>query len=204
MSQTQKFWDRMADRYSKSPIKDEDAYEKKLATTREYFRPDMDLLEFGCGTGGTAIAHAPHVQQIQAIDVSPKMLKIAQGKADAANVENVTFQQANIVEFGAPEQSYDMVLGLSILHLLANKDEVIAKVHNLLKPNGLFVSSTICMGDQMKFMKFLTPIGRLFGLTLKAFTEQDLVETITNAGFKIEHQWRPQKDAAVFLVAKKT
>lgn len=203
MSQAQKFWDRMADRYAKSPIDDEDAYQKKLATTREYFRPDMELLEFGCGTGGTAILHAPHVKHIQALDVSPKMLEIAQAKADAANVTNITFQHADIVKLDTPHQSYDMVLGLSILHLLPNKEEVIAKVHKLLKPNGLFVSSTLCLDDHMKYLKFLAPMGRIFGLTLKPFTEQELVASVTNAGFAIDHHWRPKKNAAVFLVAKK-
>ncbi len=36
----------------------------------------------------------------------------------------------------------DMVLGLSILHLLENKAEVMAKVHRMLKPGGVFVAST--------------------------------------------------------------
>lgn len=204
MSQPHKFWDRMADRYSKSPIEDEEAYQKKLTITREQFRPDMELLEFGCGTGGTAVAHAPHVKHILAIDVSSNMLGIAQAKADAANVGNVTFKQSSIDEFSAPEQSYDMILGLSILHLLEDKEDALAKVHKLLKPDGLFVSSTMCLGDKMKFMKFVAPIGRLFGLMLKVFTEQELVDSVANAGFKIDHQWRPSKDAAVFIVAKKS
>jgi cyclopropane fatty-acyl-phospholipid synthase-like methyltransferase len=62
MVQSTKFWDRIAERYSKQPVADEAAYQKKLQVTREYFRPDMEVLEFGCGTGSTAIAHAPYVE----------------------------------------------------------------------------------------------------------------------------------------------
>ena len=39
-----KFWDGIAKKYSKQPIADEAAYEKKLEVTRQYFRPDMEVL----------------------------------------------------------------------------------------------------------------------------------------------------------------
>ena len=123
MDQSAKFWDKIAKRYSKQPITDEAAYQKKLQVTREYFQPDMEVLEFGCGTGSTAITHAPYVKHIHAIDISSKMIEIAQGKADANNVENVTFKRSTIDEFSVSDQTLDAVLGLSILHLLDNKEE---------------------------------------------------------------------------------
>ena len=51
MAEASRFWDRMADRYVRSPIADEDAYRTKLAVTQGYFRPDMEVLEFGSGSG---------------------------------------------------------------------------------------------------------------------------------------------------------
>ena len=75
------FWDRIAERYSKRPVADEAAYQKKLQVTREYFQPDMAVLEFGCGTGSTTITHSPYVRHIRAIDISSKMIEIAKGKA---------------------------------------------------------------------------------------------------------------------------
>jgi len=96
MDRSIRFWDRAAERYAKRPIADEAAYQKKLQVTRKYFEPHMEVLELGCGTGSTAIAHAPCVQHIRAIDMSSKMLTIAQGKADAANVNNVTFEESTI------------------------------------------------------------------------------------------------------------
>ena len=86
MDRSVKFWDKIAERYSKRPIADEVAYQKKLQVTREYFRPDMEVLELGCGTGSTAILHAPYVKHILAIDISSKMIDIAQAKADAKSV----------------------------------------------------------------------------------------------------------------------
>ena len=204
MDQSAKFWDKMAERYSKQPIADEAAYQKKLQVTREYLKPDMEVLEFGCGTGSTAITHAPYVKHILAIDISSKMIEIAQGKAEAKrNAGNVTFKRSTIDEFNVSDQTLDAVLGLSILHLLDNKEEVIAKVHKMLKPGGIFVTSTVCMGDTMKFLKVIAPIGKLFGLNLKVFTTKELEVSLTDAGFEIDYQWQPDKGKPVFIVAKK-
>jgi len=206
MDQSTKFWDKIAGRYSKRPVADEAAYQKKLQVTREYFQPDMEVLEFGCGTGSTAIIHAPYVNHIQAIDISSKMIEIAQGKADAKNVKNVTFEQSTIDEFSVSDQTFDAVLGLSILHLLDNKEEIIAKVHKMLKPGGIFVTSTACIGDtMMRCLKFIVPIGKFFGLMpqVMVFTTKELEDSLTDTGFQIDHQWQPGKGKAVFIVAKK-
>ncbi len=206
MDRSARFWDKIAERYSKRPIADEAAYQKKLQITREYFRPDMEVLEFGCGTGSTAITHAPYVNHILAIDISSKMIDIAQGKADEKNVENVTFKRSTIAEFSGSDQSLDAVLGLSVLHLLDNKEDVISKVHRMLKPGGIFVSSTACLGDTMRFFKVIVPVGKFFGLMplVKVFTTKELEDSMTSAGFDIDYQWQPGRGKAVFIVAKKT
>ena len=184
---------------------DEAAYQKKLQVTRDYFRPDMEVLEFGCGTGSTAIAHAPYVKHIRAIDVSTKMIEIARDKADAGNIENVTFECSTIEELRMPDQSLDAVLGLSILHLLPDKEDVIARVHRMLKPGGIFVTSTACIGDSMKFFKVIAPIGEFLRLmpVVKVFTTSELEGSLTGAGLEIDFQWQPGKSAAVFIVARK-
>lgn len=205
MNQSAKFWDKIAERYSRRPIADEAAYRKKLQVTREYFRPDMEVLEFGCGTGSTAIAHAPYVKHIHAIDISSKMIEIARGKAEATQVGNVTFEQSTIEAIGVPDQPLDAVLGLSILHLLDDKEQVIAKVHKMLKPGGIFVTSTACIGDTMKLFKLVVPIGKLFGVmpSVEVFTTTELEASLTNADFEIDYQWQPARGKAVFIVAKK-
>ncbi len=205
MDQSVKFWDRIAKRYSKQPISDEATYQKKLEITREYLRPDMEVLEFGCGTGSTALLHAPHVKHILATDISSKMIEIARGKAAAQNVENVTFECTAIDTISLPDQTLDAVLGLNVLHLVENKDEVIAKIHKMLKPGGVFVTSTACIADMMKIFRIVLPVGRFLRLIpmVKVFSTKELQDSLTEAGFKIDYQWQPGKNKAVFMVAKK-
>ena len=205
MARLDAFWDRLADRYAAQPVADATAYETKLAETRRHFRPDMDLLEFGCGTGSTAIIHAPHVRSIRAIDFSARMIDIARTKAEAAGVTNVSFEQGDITSMDLPTNHFDMVLGLSILHLLKDTSSVLARVHNLVKPGGFFVSSTTCIGDTMGFLAPIAPILRSIGLLpqLTFMTQKQLRDAITDAGFVIEHDWQPNPKAAVFIIARK-
>lgn len=200
-----RFWDRMAKGYSRSPIGDEAAYQTKLSITREYMNADMDVLEFGCGTGSTALLHAPYVKTIDANDLSGNMIAIAQEKAEAAGITNVSFARSAIEDFDAPDASFDMVMGMSILHLLADHQIAIKKVFDLLKPGGTFVSSTVCLADGYSIFKFIGPIGKALGLLpiLKVFSSDDLVADLETAGFQIERKWRPGKRKAVFIVAKK-
>lgn len=199
------FWDRLADKYARQPIADEAAYQTKLSVTRGYFRPDMSLLELGCGTGGTAISHAPFVAHIRALDFSERMLDIARNKARAAGVDNVTFEQADISALSEPADSYDIVLGLSILHLLRDPDAVIGKVHTMLRPGGLFITSTTCLGDTLAAFKYIAPLGRAVGLLpqLHVMTRAELLDKFTHAGFTIAHQWLPGRGKALFVVAEK-
>ena len=205
MSDLSPFWDRLADKYASKPIADQSAYRTKLARTHEYLRPDMELFEFGCGTGGTAIEHAPHVRHVHAIDFSEKMLAYARNNAAEAGVTNVTFERGDITAMSIQAASYDVVLGLSVLHLLTDRNAVIAKVHNILKPGGLFVSSTACLGDNMRAFSFIAPIGKWLGKLphLDVMSHEELRRSVTQAGFSIEHDWRPNAAAAVFLIARK-
>jgi SAM-dependent methyltransferase len=205
MDRSAKFWDRIAERYARRPVANEAAYRKKLDITRGYLRSDMEVLELGCGTGSTAIMHAPHVEHIRAVDISSGMLAIARRKAEAANVDNITFERSAIDDLEVAEGSVDVVLALSILHLLEDRDVAIAKVHAMLKSGGLFVTSTACLGDSMGWFRYVGPVGRFLGFfpLVRIFTRDDLEQSLNRAGFAIEYSWLPGKGKAVFIVAKK-
>lgn len=209
MSNKAKFWDRVAKKYAADPVPDEEVYKKKLTITQTYFNDDSQVFEFGCGTGTTAIHHAPLVRRILATDISASMLEIARQKAEQENLSNIEFKNANIEDLDIEPSSFDVVLALSILHLLEDKNEVIEQVFSMLKPGGVFVSSTVCIADIVKFHKLLSwfgPLGRALGLLpfISIFTSDNLKSALVKAGFEIEKVWQPTgKSKAIFIVAKK-
>ncbi|MEM7467871.1 MAG: class I SAM-dependent methyltransferase [Pseudomonadota bacterium] len=207
MNNSDPFWDKIAEKYANKPVSDEVTYQRKLTETQEFLNEGMRVLEFGCGTGTTAIHHAPHVAHIDAIDISENMLNIGRSKAEHAKISNITFSRGTLHDFGADSESLDAVLGLNVIHLLPNRREVIAEVARILKPGGLFISTTGCLGSSVfRFIKFAVPLGKFLRLMPDVFvlTEAELTTEIQKTGFSIERQWHhgPQ-NIAVFIVARK-
>lgn len=207
MKHSQKFWDRKAEAYSKSAISDEANYKRKLSETQRYLSADMRILELGCGTGSTAIQHAPYVKHIDAIDISENMLGIARKKAKIENIKNISFTRGTLEEFNADEASLDAVSALNVIHLLPNRLSAIEEVARILKPGGVFISSTACLGDTyFRFLKLIAPVAMFFGLIpdVSVFTKANLISDIEKAGFTVSSQWtHGVKDMSVFLIAKR-
>lgn len=206
MSATAKFWNRMAKGYAKSSIADQASYEHKLELTRSYFTPETEVVEIACGTGSTALLHAPHVKHILATDISENMLAIAREKAAAQNITNVTFECTPLEDLTVPDGSVDMVMAHSILHLLPKPEAAIAHAHRMLKPGGLFVSSTVCLQDGLGFFRYILPIARAVGYApphVGFMKGTELAAMIEQAGFSLEHNWRPGPKKAVFIIARK-
>src|ERR1044071_6580625 len=65
-----------------------------LARAAEPLAIDV-VLDLGCGAGHTALAVAPHVAHVTAVDVTPDMLNAAARLAEQRGVANVTFQLAD-------------------------------------------------------------------------------------------------------------
>ncbi|MEM8766801.1 MAG: class I SAM-dependent methyltransferase [Pseudomonadota bacterium] len=199
------FWDRVAPGYSQQPISDQESYARKLAATQALMRPQMDVLEFGCGTGSTALKHAPHVARILATDVSAEMIRIGREKAADAGIDNVSFQQSGIEDFVAPDGSYDMVLALNLLHLVPDYGAAVARIHRLLKPGGIFVSSTVCLADRMWFLRPVIPVMQWLGKApFVSFLKSDAVRgAISAAGFEDREHWTHGRTNSLFLIAEK-
>lgn len=200
-----RLWDRFAKGYSEKPIADMQSYHRKLSLSQQYFRPDMRLVEFGCGTGGTAIAHARHVSHVTAIDVSAKMLEFAERNLAEAGVDTVDFRVGSIEGFEAPDGSYDAVLMLSLLHLLENPGAALDKAHRLLKPGGLLITSTACLGDSMRCFGMIAPVGAAMGLIprVQFLSVEELRGEIADRGFACLEEFNQADNRTYFQIARK-
>ena len=82
--------------------------------------------------------------------------------------------------------TFDIVLGFYIIHLLDDPQIVLQRIKQLLKPGGLFISTTPCLG-QSGFLKFMLGAASLFGFVpkTKSFKTTGLEMLIKDAGFEI-------------------
>ena len=54
------FWDRIAPKYAKSPVRDQQAYEATLARTRSYLGAEDKVLELGGTSEGEVMQRGPY------------------------------------------------------------------------------------------------------------------------------------------------
>lgn len=207
MTHPAQFWDQIADRYAAKPIADPAVYQRKLAITKAELSPTQTVLDIGCGTGSLALELAPHVAHVHAIDISSEMIRIANTKKAAAGIDNVTFHVGSLDDaLPFSTESFAGVCAYSILHLVADRRAVLARVFDLLVPGGFFIASTVCLGNLAVPMRPLLSVMRWLGKAprVEVFSGEELVAEFAAAGF--EACTTPDvgaKGTTVFSVARK-
>ena len=178
------FWNRVAERYAARPVRDGAAYEEMLAEVAARLHPGDKVLEIGCGTGTTALRLGPGVGLWLASDLSPEMHKIACAKPGHPQVRFV-LAAADARHAEAP---FDAICAFHILHLVPDAEATLAALFDQLKPGGLLLSKTWCLGDLPLWMKAILPLLRLRGWMppARALKAPELRAMIAAAGFAIE------------------
>lgn len=204
------FWDKVATRYARLPVRNEAAYAETLDRTRAYLKPTDRVLEIGCGTGTTALKLADSVESILATDVSGNMIGIATGKLAGGEAGNVSFRQAEIGADTLGGGAFDVVLAFNLLHLIGDTAGAVRRVRDQLKPGGLFISKTVCLSEAGPLLRalfrLLIPVMQLFGKApfVRFLKISELETLIGSEGFEIiETGNYPAKPPSRFIVARK-
>lgn len=203
-----RFWDRVSRKYAATKIADPQGYERTIERTRQHLKPADAVVEFGCGTGTTALRLASAAARYVATDISPAMIEIAREKAQAEGVSGVEFAVATLAAPPWPDASFDAALAFNLLHLVPDRAGAMARIRALLKPGGLFISKTPCLGEANPIYRVLVPMMQMFGQApyVAFFTAAELEADVAAAGFDIavrERHASRGKDPRPFLVARK-
>ena len=206
MNASVRFWNRSAARYAQRPIADQNAYLRKIALTQKYLNSEMDVLEFGCGTGSTALIHAARVRSYLATDASSRMIDIARDKVAENTLNNLRFVVATLDDMQHRQQAFDAILGLNILHLLRDPEQAINQAFRMLRRGGVFISNTACLQDTRPYLRPVALLARMLRMApcVKFLSRQQLERQLVRAGFQIEYRWVPETSKDVyFLIARK-
>ena len=183
-----RFWDRASRKYARSRIADPDGYERTLERTRVHLQPGYSVLELGCGTGTTALRLADGARSYLGTDISGGMIAIAQEKLAVDPIPALSFRTATAEELVHEESRFDAVLGFNYLHMVRDVPDTLRSIHALLKPGGLYISKTPCLGDMNPLIPLLLlPVMRAIGKAphVSSFSASMLEQSIVNAGFDV-------------------
>jgi len=140
----------MKNRFDKdAPSWDEKSHRVKLASDiAESIRQtvqmnlDMEILDFGCGTGLVSLGFASGVKSLTGVDNSAGMLQVFKEKADARGLKNVTSLHLNLAGGDRLPGFYDLILSSMTLHHVEEILPLLSKLFAALKPGG-----TLCIAD---------------------------------------------------------
>lgn len=188
MKNPEKFWDFLSDKTDNIAKKFETTYSESINRTKNYLTNNDIVLDFACGTGLICNEIAPFVKNINAIDISSKMIEIAYTKARNKQIDNILFEKVSIFNNKYDNQKFDVILAFNILHLVIDPTSLLARIKDLLKPNGFFISSTECAGENKKaFINLLVNLFIKIGIVpyMNFFKTGELEKLIKNGGFQI-------------------
>ena len=202
---SEKFWDRAAKNFDKQEKKDRPIFQKSIQKTKNYLKINDIVLDFGCGTGQVSNEIAENVKMVHAIDISTKMIEIAKNKAQLNNIQNIEYINANLFDGKFKPGSMNIILAFYIFHLTDDVRNTLKRIHELLKPGGLIISVTPCMGN-MWGLKGLFSLGTRLGIIPKVllFKITELEKMFIQEDFEIIEKLSLQKNShQYFIVAKK-
>jgi SAM-dependent methyltransferase len=104
-------------------------------------RGPREILVAGCGTGSKSIITAqlfPNAT-VLAVDMTLASLAYARRKAREANVRNIEFAQADIMNLGSIGRSFDLIEVVGVLHHLADPLTGWRILLSLLRPGGVMM-----------------------------------------------------------------
>ncbi len=132
-------------------------------------------------------------------------MRLAKNKADNRKIQNIDFSHSTIFDERYQSGSFDVILAFYILHLLEDNQKTFQRINDLLKPGGLLISVTPCIGEKI-FLNISLSLLSKIGLVpdIKSFKISELEDLMINGNFEIIkneilHKGVPQ----IFIVAKK-
>jgi tRNA (cmo5U34)-methyltransferase len=108
---------------------------------------ELQVLEYGCGTGLCGLRLAPEIGHLTAVDTSAGMLEELRKKSLALGIENVTPVQISPEDWTLPAEAFDLVFSSMVLHHVEEVQILLQNLHYILKPGGFLALADLEQED---------------------------------------------------------
>lgn len=205
INKTEKFWNRLANQFDKQSKHFERPPSEKA---KKFLNVNDIVLDFGCATGTVTTELSDYVKEIKGIDISSRMIYVAKRKVSEVNIKNIDFIQATIDDERLKIDSFHVIIAFNILHFFQDTQDVLKRINRLLKPGGLIIIATACVGQRtfsnsLQYLLF-SPLIRLGIIPyMKFFKISELKDSIESGNFQIIEIVNLDSPTKYFIVAKK-
>ena len=136
-----------------------DIYWRKKFTRKLDIQDDYNILDVACGTGDVGFEILKkHSVSITGIDLSQKMVDLAQLKARKQNLSNITFLQGDAENLPINDNSVDCLTISYGFRNISNYETALSEFHRVLKPGG-----------KLGILEFSKPKSKFIGFIFKLY-----------------------------------
>jgi ubiquinone/menaquinone biosynthesis C-methylase UbiE len=139
--------------------------------------PEMDVLDFGCGTGLLTFALQPFVRSITGVDSSQGMLDVFKTKIKEQNLNNVKAEYIDLEKGDVLKGSYNLIVSSMTLHHIRNITPLLKQFYSILLPSGQLAIADLDLDDG----KFHSNNDGIFHF---GFDREDLRSIFIKEGFQ--------------------
>lgn len=151
-------------------------------------RGDERVLDIATGGGHTALAFAPHVREVVASDLTPRMLAAAEAFIRGQGVTNVLFELADAEELPFADASFDIVTARIAPHHFPNPHRFVHQVARVLRPGGLFLLDDNMAPEDAELDAFMNRFEQWRDPShVRAYTSSEWCRWMADAGLTVEH-----------------
>jgi ubiquinone/menaquinone biosynthesis C-methylase UbiE len=141
MAQDPYRWDERVDTWDE--VAESDAFRALRDRVVELaeLRVDDEVVDLGAGTGLLALAIAPAVAEVVAVDISERMLERLEDRAATDGVRNLRTLEADLRQLPLDDESATLVVSNYAFHHLddAGKELALSEARRILRPGGRLV-----------------------------------------------------------------
>jgi len=200
------FWDKRSKKYDEDIKQHDSIYKKTITRTKSLLKESHVVLDFACASGEMSLDIAPHVLRLHGIDLSGKMIELANRKALDQQVENIKFSHIDVLDQSLANKSFSAIVAFNIFHLVDDASKILDRLHDLLEDGGLLVSQTPCLGERGWLVRSLIGLAQRLGMAppILNLTITDLESIISGSNFEIvETEMWDEESKIQWVVARK-
>ena len=139
---------------------------------------EMDVLDYGCGTGLIGLFLFPHVRTVTGADNSPGMLGELRDKIIAGGLKNIQAIQLDLEQDPPPNTRYHLIVVGMVMHHIADTEKVLRAFHAMLLPGG-----TLCLADLDTEPGIFHPANMTAVVHHHGFDRERITQQLSEIGF---------------------
>ena len=154
------------------------------------------VLDAGCGAGHTALAFAPHVAEVVAMDLSESMLAQVRLLAQERDIHNIVYQRGDVENIPFDDGEFDLVVSRYSAHHWPEPQRALNEIQRVLRGNagrrGQLILADIVSSDNFTVDTYIQAIEVLRDPShVRDHTVAQWLAMLSGAGFNGElvYEW---------------